>query len=398
VGDEVAKKPDNNGYDALEVLGEERDDSMDELGEKREYREEDDEEGDDENQGDTEAEYEATKESLVDADEESQADADEESQADADEHEAFDEENALKSQADSRKLCPDTQHFSGVLLVIHFNYAPRKGVLPFLLDRYSTCFQHIVTVSPSAFPEGPAKTPNVICDDKGHTVQKCYAMALEKFPGFRGYLVMNDDTVFQPKRWMSYDRDRWWNVGCGGLSNFTLVEPMAQQLQRVQQIARGGKMVDAVPAKDVCQGFDCPTWPFWPRMEGVIQWWKTQATETMRQQYIAHTKGTFAPSPCTADFLYIPKHMTSFYVSRAKEMQDVWLELFVPMVSSLWAAMGEKEVLVPQSEYFFDWDYRHRGSRESLRTHRKVSMYHPLKLSSATTRAFVDGWLFNTSF
>merc|ERR1719253_2359662 len=108
--------------------------------------------------------------------------------------------------------------------------------------------------------------------------------------------------------------DRWWNIGCGGLSNYTLVEPMAQQLGRFQQIPLGGQTFTALGTKSVCQGFDCPTWPYWPKMQGVIQWWNTVATEKMQQEYVSYTKGNFAPSPCTADFLYIPKHMASFYV------------------------------------------------------------------------------------
>mmetsp|Transcript_83151 Transcript_83151/g.144500 ORF Transcript_83151/g.144500 Transcript_83151/m.144500 type:complete len:362 (-) Transcript_83151:24-1109(-) len=301
-------------------------------------------------------------------------------------------------QQAGQKLCQDKHEFNETLLVIHFNKEPIKGVLPFLLERYSQCFQHIVTSAPARAPDS-SQHPDIICDDMGWTVQKCYAKAMAKHPGYRDYLIMNDDSPFIPHRWASYDKDLWWNLDCPlQPSDFVLEEPAADQLRDLSD-----------------EGFR-PGWIHWGSnsavlgLQGLVSWWKVNSTRSMRKKYMAFMDGPWVPRPCTADFIHVPKRMVPFYLQLAEEMPSIWLELFAPMLSALWRAKGEKEVKIPETEFHWSWCENRteaesvtscpqsRGSPDLLRQNSHVALYHPLKLSNATVREAVDKWLLNMSF
>lgn len=291
----------------------------------------------------------------------------------------------------------DKREFDGTLLVIHFNQAPFKAVLPFLLERYSQCFQHIVTIAPARAPDLP-NHPDIICDDMGWTVQKCYAKAMAKHPGYRDYLIMNDDSPFIPHRWAPYDKDSWWNLDCPlQPSDFVLDEPAADQLRDLKEAGLR------------------PGWIHWGSnsavlgLEGLVSWWKVNSTQSMRKKYMAFMDGPWVPKPCTADFIHVPKRMVPFYVQLAEEMPNTWLELFAPMLSALWIANGEKTTKIPEAEFHWSWCLNRtetepakfctlRSSPNELRQNSQVALYHPLKLSNATVRAAVDKWLLNLSF
>jgi len=293
---------------------------------------------------------------------------------------------------DSRKLCPDTSHFNNTLLVIHFNYAPSKDVVPFLLKRYSQCFGHIVVVAqelPADCPEskGISMLKCKHAHDYIHT-QLCYAAALTANPGFQGYLIMNDDALFIPKRFMSYNRDRWWNL-CGPHQDFT---PGWAQYQTMTSPSPHSEYWD-------CNHSSCG----WDGVNGLISWWNTKATDGMKKSYTAHMGGrAIIPSNCWQDFVYIPQPMVSFYLKLATEMPYLQLELFHTMVHLLWAAGGGQEEHIPTNERVFDlpWDHKNdpsfrRGGLATLQTNFAAAMIHPLKLSDPTMWEKVDGWLFD---
>jgi hypothetical protein len=281
----------------------------------------------------------------------------------------------------STTLCQDTTHYRDTLLVIHFNDKPRDGVLPFLSKRYSQCFRHILVVAPERPPDCP-QLPFLHCDDsvkdhghwgaRGYFTQNCYAAAMVANPHFRSYFIMNDDSPFIPKRFMPYDRDRWWQMDC----------PPGRKLDPRSQ---EGLDIDFV---------------FGSRgLQGLVSWWNEKATEQMKEQYVAYMKGVYAPTKCYQELLHIPKTMVPFYLQLVKDMPNEHLELFHAMVNHLWAAAGEQVEIIPARELFWDLDYRSgtRGTLATLENHTDAAMVHPLKLSDAKLWAAVDDWLFHAS-
>lgn len=297
---------------------------------------------------------------------------------------------------DSRELCTDTSQFNDTLLVIHFNYEPRKHVVPFLLKRYSQCFSNIAVVAQEYPPDCPeSKGISMLkckhAHDYIHT-QMCYAAALTANPGFRSYLIMNDDALFIPKRFMPYNRDYWWDLNCnpvGPLQQATMANPPTEH-----KAGEDTKWWE-------CDHSSCG----WDGVNGLVSWWNKKATEEMKKAYTAHMGGrAIIPATCWQDVVHIPQPMVPFYLRLAAEMPYLQTELFHAMVHLLWSATGGQEEHIPANELFWDlpWDHNNdpshqRGSLDTLQMNPAAAMIHPLKLSNPTIWAKVDDWLFESS-
>ncbi|XP_022794880.1 probable glycosyltransferase STELLO1 [Stylophora pistillata] len=96
--------------------------------------------------------------------------------------------------------------FSGIVLVIVYNYAFYSSI-PTLTALYKNAFPTIMFC-------GPQKTWNYTVEalvvKRGFFVYKCMSRAMEKYPGYAGYLQISDDVLLNYWNLAGIDRDKIW--------------------------------------------------------------------------------------------------------------------------------------------------------------------------------------------
>jgi hypothetical protein len=307
----------------------------------------------------------------------------------------------------NRQLCTDISHFNETLLVIHFNYKPRAGTVPFLLQRYSQCFGKILVTAPEYPPDcSPEQVQQATgvsflkCEDEGLHTQQCYAAALIAHPGFRSYLIMNDDALFIPKDFMAYSTDRWWNTDCNPIgTDQTLTFADARQISVTGGPDSGywwAEWNKTCTTPDYCKR---TSWSSSTRytIDGVhalVSWWWDKAPEDMKKAYTSFLGKDLVPATCWQDFVHIPKQMVPFYLAMAADMPHLQLELFNAMVKLSWNAMGGLMEEIPAEKLYWDWE---KEPLDKLQAGSMASMIHPLKVSNRSIWPAVDDWLFGHS-
>ena len=107
--------------------------------------------------------------------------------------------------ADSKSTCLRNK-FSDVVLVIVFNYHMYSSI-PAITALYRNAFPTIMFC-------GPQRTDNYTVEvfyiHKGYYSYVCMAQAMEKHPGYVGYLLINDDVLLNYWNLVNTDRDKIW--------------------------------------------------------------------------------------------------------------------------------------------------------------------------------------------
>jgi hypothetical protein len=106
--------------------------------------------------------------------------------------------------------------FSDILLVINFNtpgYA--RKVIPKLRKMYSPSFPKIVFYSQEysldvEFCDETTMRRNYSEHVNGAFSYLCLALAMEKYPGYEGYLFVQDDLVWNFWNTVNWDRNKTW--------------------------------------------------------------------------------------------------------------------------------------------------------------------------------------------
>jgi len=96
--------------------------------------------------------------------------------------------------------------FSDVVLVIVYNY-PLYSSIPDLTALYKNAFPTIMFCG-----SGKAKnhTVEALPIHKGYFAYTCMSRAMEKYPGYSGYLLTNDDAILNYWNLVGLKRDRIW--------------------------------------------------------------------------------------------------------------------------------------------------------------------------------------------
>ena len=96
--------------------------------------------------------------------------------------------------------------FSDIVLVIVYNY-PLYSSIPYLTALYKNAFPMIMFC-------GPKKTRNYSVEaihiHKGYFSYTCMSRAMEKHPGYAGYLLINDDVMLNYWNLVGMDREKIW--------------------------------------------------------------------------------------------------------------------------------------------------------------------------------------------
>lgn len=96
------------------------------------------------------------------------------------------------------------EKFANVLLVVHYNH-PYYNSIPFIEDLYSSIFPNIVF-----FGEAPHPKVNVIRTEKGYKFSKVVANVLDRFPGYVGYIFLQDDCFMNFWNYERLDTTKFW--------------------------------------------------------------------------------------------------------------------------------------------------------------------------------------------
>lgn len=175
------------------------------------------------------------------------------------------------------------KHFDRVLLAVHFRRPPTACVVAFLARWCSTYFAHIVTVGPMAVTDCDS-IPHVECQQgslpslAGGVMFRCYADVLRRYPGYRGYMLTNDDAVLVPPRLTGFDLEHPWMYKLFGFSkSINLDIPDSRQ---------------AVDEK----------WAHAAHYAELQEWWGNRAPSDLKDRYKVRAGGvSFAPGHAFAD-------------------------------------------------------------------------------------------------
>ena len=112
--------------------------------------------------------------------------------------------------------------FSDIVLVIVYNY-PFYSSIPVQTALYKNAFPNIMFC-------GPQKTKNNTVEalyiHKGYFAYTCMSRAMERYPGYSGYLLINDDVMLNYWNLVGLNRDRIWEGPKSPIrfQNYTLPE------------------------------------------------------------------------------------------------------------------------------------------------------------------------------
>ena len=104
--------------------------------------------------------------------------------------------------------------FQDVLLVVHYNH-PHYQSIPFIKEIYSAIFPNIVFYGEATYPE-----VNVVRTVTGFYFTPVVSHALKNYPGYRGYIFLQDDCLMNFWNYLRLDKDKIWFKVNGATENF----------------------------------------------------------------------------------------------------------------------------------------------------------------------------------
>jgi len=101
------------------------------------------------------------------------------------------------------------EKFSDVLLVVHYNH-PYYQSIPFIKEIYSSIFPNIVFYGEHAHPE-----VHVVSTYIGYTFSRVVSDVFDRFPGYEGYIFLQDDCLMNFWNYSRLDTDKiWFRCNC----------------------------------------------------------------------------------------------------------------------------------------------------------------------------------------
>jgi hypothetical protein len=265
-------------------------------------------------------------------------------------------------------------NFDRVLLVINYNHAHMNQTRSFIQQLYGNCFKNIVVY-------GPEKTfcsvnkvhepeVNYVDHFMGYRSYISLAMAMEKYPGYDGYLFLMDDCILNTFLFEEMD----------DLDLTKIWIPLCPFVHCNKQ----GTAINFKKGKDAAPG-----WEWWNSKWGYIPTMKAWAEIPDKyKKMVAQNYGKDCVVASFSDFIYIPAQYKNQWCELAKifEKHDVFLEIAFPTIASC---------LSPKSE----WVWINGTALTDNKWPRFIMenedgpcyLNHPVKLSSPENRAFITG-------
>ncbi len=250
-----------------------------------------------------------------------------------------------------------------ILLSVNFNHPFYKNI-PILQEYYSIVFRKIVYCG----PERSDTNQDILTIDgeRGHFGYMCVAMSIRSFPGFDGYMYVNDDMIVN-----------WW----------TMLHLPSNHIWFSKQINNkaGAEMDSPAP----------PDWHWWTSAgalercrESFDNLRKSPASwngEGYMKMYFENTGGKRLCLRAWSDFMYIPKRLSKPFSILAEEFyrNRVFLEV---ATSTIITMLDKKENVVNIDGIYLpdtygDIDFSDGTLLAKVYSVSK-SLYHPVKFST----------------
>lgn len=237
-----------------------------------------------------------------------------------------------------------------ILLIINYNF-PFYDSIKFLKDLYGPYFSHIVFYGPTEHPEVQ------LCEHhEGWFSYKGIADAMQKYPGFAGYLWIHDDLIINPWNLTRFDTNKVWNL---------TLEPKDLNL-----------------GMNAVQG-----WHWWQKAVGYPAIKKVyDELEPKYKKILEHNLGEHMIAMGYGDMVYIPARCVQDFTVLCNlcAKYELFLEIAVSAICSC---------LVPKEEIetFKGVVLWYDGTRINPQDHysRQLDYIHPMKCSDEQVRGFL---------
>jgi hypothetical protein len=242
-----------------------------------------------------------------------------------------------------------------ILLIINYHF-PFYQSMDLLKKIYSPYFPHIVFYGPKSHPN-----VNVVDHYHGWYSYKDIAMAMQKYPDYTGYLLINDDLIINPQNFERFDKNCVW------------IYPFLQP--------------DLAP-----NAFT--SWTWWQRKEGYTAIKKVyeqlnEASSLMIKQNLGDNKVARGFS----DIAYIPARCSQQFIKVCSlcVQHNVFLEIALPTICASIIPIEQIQHVKGTAL----WDAQDRARACEYLNH-SIDFVHPIKLSSQENREFIEQYFNST--
>jgi hypothetical protein len=242
-----------------------------------------------------------------------------------------------------------------ILLIInyHFPYYQSKGLLKKIYRPY---FPHMVVCGPKSHAG-----VNVVDHYHGWYSYKDITLAMQKYPGYKGYLLINDDLIINPQNFERFDKNCIW------------IYPFLQ--------------ADLAPNTFT-------NWTWWQRKEGYAAIKKVyeqlgEAASLMIKRNLGDNKVARGFS----DIAYIPAQYSQQFIKICSlcVQHNVFLEIALPTICA--SIIPIEQIQHVNGAALWGAQERDRAC-EYLNP--SIDFVHPIKLSSQKNREFIEQYFNST--
>jgi len=258
--------------------------------------------------------------------------------------------------------------FKDVLLVVNFNGEGHYDLIPTYLQIYRPYFPNIVFYGPNVADEF-LKFVNPVESLDGQLSYISLITAMEKHPGYKGYLHTNEDVVLNPRQLSQYSKDKVWKQ----------VPRIPLDLHQLSELAPDDWWVW--------------NWDAQPEM-----WKDTELFTTEQRDRIVKFTGSSAPTDVRAwcDAVYVPARLVTEFVPLMHKFYNHKVHLELAVGLALLAIEPTEDWVSWKEEYLWDyWGPKTRARnqwREFLQP--GVGMLHAVKMSVGHSNTdYVQQWI-----
>ena len=257
--------------------------------------------------------------------------------------------------------------FENLLLIIHFNH-PYYSNIDFLKELYSPFFKNIVF-----YGEKQHKDVLSVFTHQGYYLSTVLNDALNRFPDYEGYLVLQDDCILNYWNFISLDRTKFWYA-----TKFNKEDKM-----------------DITPISTALSD----PWG-WRKKDNILNTQtRIDATEFAYSKLSYNDKnvlemnlGKSNTSKSPADFFYIPQKHRKSVLRLSGVFQEVFCEIAIPNMIYCLEPVENLEEL--RMVWGLGSEWSGYGEISDQGYPRDVHWVHPLKLSNKANRDLISN-IFN---
>jgi len=255
--------------------------------------------------------------------------------------------------------------FFDVLLIIHFSW-PYFDNISFLKEIYESTFPNIVFYAHVKKEESPKE---VIPIDTSHGRYQYRALsdAIIRYPGYRGYLFINDDVFIKYWKLNRLDKDKFWEP-------WNIKDPEKAKKENLKFVEYKSNIFE-----------NDRFWAFKFEKENLRLIYNciNKKYLNMLEQSTGNRKIWVGQ---TADFIYVPGKFAKEFAILANWFYDIGVR-FAITISNIIRMLDKQENFDKVYAVYLWGTERERWKNYIIKE--EVEFVHPLKLSNQNTRKFI---------